>query len=140
MKHIEIRKEFINRFMTLNSFSGCNFIKNENVAFPNETFTPPTDNKYFRLSFNPDTPETIGMYNCDQQRYYGFFQIDICSPKNKGLADSDNKFEWICKLFKEGTSFEGIDIEKVYLATTSEEDNLYRTVVRVNFTADVNNK
>lgn len=141
MKDVEIRKALIEHFLTLNTFSGIPFIKadNKNVALPNENFTVPADNRYFRLSFNPDEPEQIGMYNAGLQRYYGFFQIDICTPKNKGLEESDNKFNWICKLFSEGTSIGVVDVDKVYKATQVEESNVLRTVVRVNFNADIDN-
>lgn len=142
MKDIEIRKALIKHFLTLNEFSGKPFImeNNANVALPNQNFVIPENNVFFKLSFNPSEPDNIGMYNCEQQRYYGFFQIDICVQKNKGLADADNRFKWICKLFKEGSSFDGVDVEKVYRATTDEEENIYRTVVRVNFSADVINE
>lgn len=145
MKDVEIRKALINRFLTLNTFSGISFItvdskgKPTNVALPNENFKAPSDNRYFRLSFVPNEPEQIGMYNAGQQRYYGFFQIDICTPKDKGLDEADNKFNWVCKLFIEGTSINGVDVDKVYLATRIEESNVLRTVVRVNFNADIDN-
>lgn len=145
MKDVEIRKALINHFLTLNTVSGVTFIKFStankplNVALPNEKFSVPSDNRYFSLAFNPDEPEQIGMYNCGQQRYYGFFQIDICTPKDKGLDEADNKFNWICKLFLEGTSINGVDVDKVYLATRIEESDVLRTVVRVNFNADIDN-
>lgn len=141
MKDTEIRDAFINRFLTLNTFSGKPFItaNNGNVSVPNKMFTIPSNNVYFVLSFNPDEPDDIGVFNGDQQRYGGFFQIDIYTEKNKGFADSDNRFEWVCKLFKEGTSFGCVDVTKVYKAMTVEEEKAYRTVVRVNFTADVIN-
>lgn len=139
MKDTEIRKALINRFLTLNEFSGIDYI-HDNVSLPNVYFEEPSDKRFFRLSFLPSVPEDIGMYNVNQQRITGVFQIDICTPKGKGEDESDAKFENICKLFLEGSSFDGVDIEKVYKATTDEEDNLFRTVVRVNFSSDVNNK
>lgn len=145
MKDTEIRKAFISRFLTLNTFSSIPFItfddnnKPLNVSLPNENFNQPADKRYFKLSFLADEPEEIGMYNNGQQRYYGFFQIDICTPKDKGLDESDNKFEWICKLFSEGTSFNGVDVDKVYKATQIEENDVLRTVVRVRFNADIDN-
>lgn len=146
MKDIDIRKALINHFLTLNTFSGIAFLKADetsgkikNVSLPNENFTQPSDKRYFRLSFSPAEPEQIGMYNCGQQRYNGFLQIDICTPKNKGFTESDNKFKWICKLFAEGTDIEGVTVDKVYRASDMEEDSIFRTVVRVNFTADIDN-
>lgn len=139
MKDIDIRKALIERFLTLNEFSGIEFIK-DNVSEPNITFIEPADKRYFKLSFMPAEPEQIGMYNCNQQRYSGLFQIDICTPKGSGEDEADNKFSWISKLFLEGTSFNGVDIDKVYKAIVIEEENLFRTVVRINFTADVNNE
>lgn len=139
MKDIEIRKALIDRFMSLNEFSGIQYIK-DNVAVPNVAFIEPANKRYFSLAFMPSEPEQIGMYNCGQQRYTGIFQIDIITPKGKGESESDTKFEWISRLFAEGSSFDGVDVEKCYKALTSEEDNLFRTVVRVIFSADVNNE
>lgn len=141
MKDTEVRIALMNRFKTLNDFSGVPYIKNgeKNIAIANFSFVEPEDKRYFRLSFLPAEPENIGMYNCLQQRITGVFQIDIYTPKGKGFDEADTKFKWISKLFLEGTSFNGVDIEKVYRASEIEEDDKYRTVVRVNFTADVNN-
>lgn len=111
-----------------------------NVSYrDNRLFEIPADSRYFVVSFMIDEPETIGMYETGLQRFSGFFQIDICTPKGKGEEEANNKFTWICKLFAEGTSFDNVEVDKVYRATSDEEDNVYRTVVRVNFFSDIDN-
>lgn len=145
MKDIDIRKALINRFLTLNDFSGIEFIsfdtenKPTNVALPNVNFTVPNDKRYFVVNVLFDEPEQIGVMDFEQQRYTGFMQIDICIPKNTGEDEADNKFTHISKLFLEGTSFDGVDIDKVYKANTSEEGGIFRTIVRIDFTSDVVN-
>lgn len=111
-----------------------------NVSYRDNTlFKIPNDSRYFILSVVLDKPETVGMYETGLERYYGFLQIDICTPKGKGENEANNKFKWICNLFADGTSFDGIDVEKVYRAESLEEDNVYRTVVRVEFNSDIDN-
>lgn len=111
-----------------------------NVSYRDNTlFNVPNDSRYFIVSVVLDTPETVGIYETKLERYYGFLQIDICTPKGKGEDEANNKFTWICKLFSEGTSFDKIDVEKVYRAESIEEDNMYRTIVRVDFSSDVDN-
>lgn len=112
-----------------------------NICYRDNTFfSEPEDKRYFIVSTVFDTPETIGMYETGLERYYGFYQIDICTPKGKGTDEADSKFTWISKLFADGTSFDGIDVEKVYRAETIEEEDLFRTIIRVNFNADIDNK
>lgn len=87
MKDIDIRKALINRFLTLNEFSGIKFLtfdtegNPKNVALPNVNFTVPNDKRYFVVNVLFDEPEQIGVMEFEQQRFTGFMQIDICIPK-----------------------------------------------------------
>lgn len=145
MKDIGIRDALFNKFLTLNTFSGISFITFDvsgeptNVSLPNKQFTVPSDFNWFELSFLPNEPEAIGMYNNGNERYTGFLQIDICTAKGFGEVEADNKFEWISRLFSVGSSVGDAVIDKVSKANTSEEANCYRTIIRVYFTADVDN-
>ncbi len=143
MTEVDIKKALIRHFETLNTASGKPFISvdKKNVCYDNENFTPPDNGNWFMLSFVPDEPEEYGMGNLDQDRFSGFFQIDICVPLGKGEAQCNAIYEALAKLFSRGTCVEDfVDIDKVYAPTESTQANYYRKVVRVNWTALINNK
>lgn len=142
MKDIGIRDALFDRFLQLNSFSGISFISanNSNVSMPNKAFSIPEDKKWFELYFKPSEPEDIGMFNNGSERYSGFLQIDICTTKDLGEKEADNRFKWISKLFSVGSCYGDACINKVCKVDTQEEDNCYRTIIRVYFDADVNNE
>lgn len=141
MNDISIQKSLFDRFKTLNTFSNISFLSDNytNVAFPNKLFSPPESKRWFELYFIPDPPEGLGVCDNHLDRWTGIFQIDICTPKNKGEDEANNKYKWIAKLFARGTAFDDVLIDKVYKVKTSEEDDIYRTTVRVEWEADIDN-
>lgn len=114
---------------------------NSNVYYDNKQFTPPTNSNWFKLSYNADEPDEYGIGNLDQDIYSGFFQIDICTPLGKGEEQCNTIYKKLCELFARGTCIEDmVDIDKVYSPVTDVQANYYRKVVRVNWTAVINNK
>lgn len=140
MNDTAIQNSLFRRFETLNTFSGIQFITqgNANVAYPNIDFEPPANKRWFELFFLPDKPEGLGVCDNHLDRWTGIFQIDICTPKNKGEDEANNKYRWIAKLFARGTTFDDVLIDKVY-KIRKEEDNVYRTIVRIEWEADIDN-
>ena len=134
-----IETTLIDAFLTLNEFSGVSYIKKDgngnplNVSLPNKPFTPPTDNRFFVLSFLPNEPEPAGLGTEAYNRWDGIFQIDIMVPLGAGMDETTAKYEWITKLFQRGKSFGSIIIRRTYRATHGAELEYYRTVVRVEF-------
>lgn len=141
-KDIYVKESLINHFLKLNTFSQVGFIEtnNKNVAFPNKSFTIPTDSLFFVLHFLDDEPESVGLYNKEQERYTGFLQIDICTPLNVGEDEADDVYSFICGLFSNGSVIDDdVTVNKVCRVQSVAEKNYYKSVVRVYFTADVNN-
>lgn len=140
MTEIELKELLVKHFFTLNTFSGITFLQDDNVDLRNnKAFTEPTDKRFFVVQFLPDTPESIAIGNNDVERFTGIFQIDIITPIDKGLDEADTKYKWLKKLFKKGTEIEEITVNNVYKASSITEDTYYRTVVRVEWTADITN-
>lgn len=139
MTEICIGKALYERFKTLNEFSGTKYITENNVAYPNVLFNPPEDKRWFELSVVADKPNAVSLGQDAQNRWTGIFQVDICTPLNKGEKEANTKYEWIAKLFKRGTCFGDVEVDRVYKATEGAEDDFYKTVVRVEWTATIDN-
>lgn len=136
MTETSIRDTLFNAFNTLNTFSGIELI-NGNVAYPNKDFTPPENKRWFELFFNADAPSPVATFSEAQNRWAGFLQINICTPLDKGENEPDNKYSWISKLFSRGATFDDVEINKCYIASVGSQGDYYRTVVRVEWTADI---
>lgn len=139
MKDIGIRDSLFNHFKTLNTFSGITFLTSDNVKYPNEKFKEPENKRWFEVHFLPDAPSGIAMGFNELERYRGVLQIDVVTPFDSGESEADTKFQWIAKLFAVGTSIGDVLVDKVYKAKTVEEGKCYRTIVRIEFDADVDN-
>lgn len=139
MTETSIEKALYERFMTLNEFSGTSYITKENIAFPNVSFEPPQNKRWFELFVLSDSPNSVGIGEEAQNRWNGIFQINICTPLDKGVKESNAKYEWIAKLFKRGTCFGDVEINKVYKATEVAADDCFKTVVRIEWTATIDN-
>lgn len=141
MTEVAVKKALIRHFETLNASSGKPFITENNVCYDNKRFTPPSESNWFILSFNADEPDEYGIGNLDQDQYSGFFQIDICVPLGKGEEQCNLIYEELAKLFARGTCIADlVDVGKVYSPISDVQGNYYRKVVRVNWTALINNK
>lgn len=140
MTVFDLQRKLEEHFKTLNEFSGTEFLTESNVNFNrNAPFVIPDDRRWFNLNVMADEPEDIGIGNNEQERITGIFQIDICVPLDKGEEETKNKFRWIKKLFPKGSEIDEITVNKVYCATSDTEDNYYRSVVRIEWTADITN-
>ncbi len=141
MTDIHIEKTLINTFLTLNEFSGIEYIKEDangkplNVSLPNQPFTEPDGRRFFVLSFLSNEPEPAGLGTEAANRWDGIFQIDIMIPLGAGQEESDIKYEWLYKLFSRGKMLDDVMIRRCYRAASGAESAYYRTVVRVEFTA-----
>lgn len=81
----------------------------------------------------------MGIGTDTQNRYEGFLQIDVCTPLDKGEAEANAKLEWIEKLFQKGTEIDFVNINKVYRSSAMYEADYYKTVITVNWDADIDN-
>jgi hypothetical protein len=135
-----IEQILTNAFLTLNEFSGIEYIKKNgkgdmlNVSLPNIPFTEPLDKRFFAVSFLANEPDPAGLGNNAENRWDGIFQIDIMVPLGAGMDESAIKYDWINKLFQRGKSFGDVMIKRTYRAAHGAELAYYRTVVRVEFT------
>lgn len=136
MTELDIQDNLFKEFEKLNTFSGITFI-NDNVAYPNKSFTIPSNKRWFELNVLSDGPEPTAMMSGAPNRYNGFMQVDVCTPLNKGEEEAKNKYEWIFKLFPRGKTIEDITIRKCYIAHREMESDHYRMQVRIEFTADL---
>lgn len=131
----------LNDFMTDNGFAGDPYIETDakgkplNVSLPNIAFKVPDNNRFFVLSFLPGEPEPAGMGENAENRWTGIFQIDIIVPLDAGTDETSAKYDWICKLFQRGKSFNDITIIRTYRATNETEETFYKTIIRVEFSA-----
>lgn len=142
MTEIDVKKALFDRFLTLNTFSNITFLVIENnevknVALPNKNFTPPADCRWFALDFMPAEPtqEVLGYPNLEG--WTGVLQVTIYTPLDKGEDEADAKYEWIGKLFAPGTELDSIIINRIYSPDTAPEENVYRKVVRIEWSADI---
>jgi hypothetical protein len=128
----------INQYMADNGYTGAPYVtmnagKPVNVSLPNQSFTEPLDKRYFVLNFLPNSPEPAGLGTNAENFWTGVLQIDIMTPLGGGIAESETKYEWVCRLFSRGARFGEVNIKKTYRATQGAVPNMpyYRTVVRV---------
>jgi hypothetical protein len=128
----------INQYMTDNGYAGAPYItmsagKPTNLSLPNQSFTEPTDKRYFVLNFLPNSPEPAGLGEFAENRWTGVLQIDIITPLGDGTLEAESKYSWVCRLFSRGKTFGEVNIKKCYRATQGAVPNMpyYRTVVRV---------
>lgn len=140
MKDIEVKQSFIKKFLTLEGnyfetgYTNVNF--NKNIFF-----NRPADKIFFELNMITNAPEQIGVisdgYN---ERITGIFQIDICVPLNSGMKETEDICNKLFEIFKVGTTFDDVTVNNVYKPTEGSEKTYYKTVVRVNFDADIINE
>lgn len=150
MTDFDIQEKLIAHFHTLNTASGCAFLTDEitdeeenvigygNVSYPNFPFNMPEDKRFFALHFLPGTPDAVAIGEEAPTRWEGIFQIDIYMALDYGEEEVKAKYEAIMGLFKRGTFIDNtVDVNKCYRLTPQEEIDAYKTVVRVEWTADI---
>lgn len=146
MTDFDIQEKLIAHFHTLNTASGCAFLSDYsedtgcygNVSYPNRPFDMPEDKRFFALHFLPGTPDAVAIGEEAPTRWEGIFQIDIYMALDYGEEEVKAKYEAIMDLFKRGTFIDNtVDSNKCYRLTPQEEIDAYKTVVRVEWTADI---
>lgn len=138
-KETEVKKNLIDHFLTLNEFSGVDFLTSDNVSLANKPFKPTAGETWFQVNCVVGEPELIGNFNTNQERYIGFLQIDINTPINVGEDESEDIYLNICKLFSVGTIIGDAQIKKVYSPLATVDEDYFRKIVRINFVADIYN-
>lgn len=137
MTEIDLQKQLIDRFKTLNEVSGKNFITDKNVSYPNKKFTVPQDKRWFEVYFISNAPVMAGICEDAQNRFTGIFQIDICTPLDSGEKEADNKYKAIANLFSRDTYFSDISVINCYRARQVAEVDHFRTTIRIEWSADI---
>lgn len=56
------------------------------IAWPNVTFTPPTNNRWLRVNEIPTVTEAVAIGQAGSNEYRGFLQVDVFAPLGGGLA------------------------------------------------------
>lgn len=139
MKDIGIKESFDNRFKTLGAkYFTADF---ENVNFNNnKAFTIPDNKQFFTVSLLTNEPEQIGVISDGKnERYDGFYQIDVCVPLDYGTEGINETVKDIYRLFSVGTTFDDVTVTGCYKASSRSEDTYYREIIRINFDADIIN-
>jgi hypothetical protein len=139
-----IEQRLIDAFLTLNDFSGIEYIKRNgekllNVDLPNTPFTVPSERRFFSLSFLSNEPNPSGLGSNAENTWSGIFQVDIMVPIGAGMAEISAKYDWISRLFERGKTFDEVMILRTYRATEGPETDFYRVVIRVEFRASLKN-
>lgn len=88
------------------------------TAYENVSFIPVIDVPYQRVQLVPFDPENPTMGD-NYHRETGEFQIFLCYPLNKGVADAYEKAEVIKNFFHRGSSLAQDDIEVIIRSTPS---------------------
>lgn len=143
MTELDIQESLFDRFKALNEFSGVPFLAADddgnylNVSFPNVPFEAPSDKRWFELTFRSNEPEAAALMHDAQERFTGVLYIDIITPTDAGEDEAREKFRWIARLFRRGTYFDDVCINKCYVSTKGAEADHYRLQAAVEWDADI---
>ena len=141
MTEFDIQETLFDTFKTLNDFSGIEFLNTDtegkytNVHFPNVPFNYPEDKRWFEVTFRNNEPVDASI-GAKQSRFTGILYVDIITPQDSKEDEAENKYRWIAKLFN-NIELEYIDIMKVYVSNKGNEADHYRTLVAVEWEADI---
>lgn len=140
MTEFDIQKELFDYFLTLNTVSGIEYLKQDsegkytNVHFPNVPFTAPQNKRWFDLSVQVAEPSDAFIMEDSPYRQAGVLYIDIYQPTDCGEEECLTKYRWIAKLFNDA-NLEDVDIMKVYISTKGNDADCYRLQIAVNWEA-----
>ena len=115
------------------------YIKDDNVAWPNEAFSRPESGGWYEVDHLPGTPIQAALGEGSPNRWVGIYQITICIPLNFGKDMINARYDAIAEHFKRGTVISGIEIERVYCGPDDTESDHYRLPVRIEYRADIEN-
>lgn len=140
MTEFDIQKELFDYFLTLNTVSGIEYLKQDsegkytNVHFPNVPFTAPQNKRWFDLSVQVAEPVDAFIMEDSPYSFAGVLYIDIYQPTDCGEDECLTKYRWIAKMFNDA-NLEDVDIMKVYISTKGNDADCYRLQVAVNWEA-----
>lgn len=137
MTEVDVQETLINRFNTLNAFSGIQFTSKKNVALPNEKFDIPANKTWFDIAFLSNKPEVISNFDSGLIRIDGYLQIDINTPLGVGEKEANNKYKHIARLFSIGTEINKVLIKNVQRVRSVAQQDHFCTTVRIFFEADI---
>ena len=140
MTEFDIQKELFDYFLTLNTVSGIEYLKQDsegkytNVHFPNVPFTAPQNKRWFDLSVQVAEPSDAFIMEGSPYRQAGVLYIDIYTPTDCGEDECKTKYKWIAKLFNDA-NLDDVDIRNVYISTKGNDADCYRLQIAVNWEA-----
>lgn len=126
---------------TVNSKTVYNFSE-INKTFERSNWT---NEGWYELDIIPGEPTQGELGTAGRNRWVGIFQVTVCVPLNSGKTMANARYDAIASLFKRGTVFSGVTIEKCHrcpnLSSDMEgaESDHYRLPVRIAYRADLAN-
>ncbi len=115
------------------------YIRTDNVAWPNKTFSRPSENGWYEIDHIPGEPYQAALGEDAPNRWVGIYQITICVKIDSGKVAANARYEAIAGLFSRGSIFSGVEIERVYSGPEGPEEDHYRLPVRIVYRADIEN-
>jgi hypothetical protein len=100
---------------------------------------------WYELDMMPGEPMQAELGTAGRNRWVGIFQVTICVKLNVGKTMANARYDALASLFKRGTVFSGITIDKCHrcpnLSSDMEgaESDHYRLPVRIAYRADLAN-
>lgn len=121
MTDIEVENYFIKKFEDIGKplieekFVGGK-IKHPNIKYENKSFTRPSNGYWFELYYDTNPPVQAVGGSAGRNLWSGYFQINICVPKDGGKKAAMKRYERIYEQFPigfVGREFNGLRIVSV---------------------------
>lgn len=113
-------------------------ILHPNIKYENKSFTRPANGYWFELYYDTNPPIQACGGSAGRNVWTGFFQINICTPKDSGKRASMKRYEKIFEQFPMGfvgQAFPGLRILSVGRAQMQYYDDFALLPVSVIFEA-----
>jgi hypothetical protein len=136
MTEFDLQERLFARFKDLNLVSGINFLNDNNVHYPNESFSIPNDNRWFDLNIVTNEPENVSLLDDSQERINGVLYVDINTPLDVGEDEAKNIYKHLKRLFN---NFKDKDIliNKCYVSHKESGVTSYSLQVAIEWEADI---
>jgi hypothetical protein len=109
------------------------------IAWPNRSFTPPSDGKYLRVSDLPLPTRGMSLTNDGTNEYSGLLQVDVMWPLNDGEQPATEAAGAVIAHFKRGTRMDNggirIDCVTAYRSPALRDDPRWQVPVTVSYRA-----
>jgi hypothetical protein len=109
------------------------------IAWPNKSFTPPSDGKYLRVSDLPLPTRGISLANDGINEYGGLIQIDVMGPLNDGAEPATERAGAVIAHFKRGTRMDNggvrVDVVTAYRSPALRDDPRWQVPVTITYRA-----